>query len=416
MSQDHTGSGRIVFGLFLLLVFSLGFMKPSIGSAFASLTLTDVIFPIVFVCWILAIAGGAYRFGWRIEFLAFAFYFVALLISSILSVNPRLSFVRLAGTGYLILLAVMASTVVTTADRLRLSVLAWLAGAIVPLIAAFVGIILFYIVPESSLLPDLTYHYGAVPVGDFPRISSTFVSASMFCNYLTVTLIFGLLAAKMRWIGKGPAASITIAIGVAAIFTVSIALGGMALAIGLWLWTTSSNKTVGSTSLIFAAAVAIAFLMIAPVSLSLQPGVIPSSRFLVWSDALKTFIDAPLTGKGLGTGIANVTFQNSDGTWSLLTDAHNTFLSVAAQSGIIGLVGILGIVIVTIRAGFSKRAASDAEYVPRAFAIAFLAAFVYDGLTGSFEEARHLWILIGLILAARTIATQDEGLGSLNSA
>jgi len=35
--------------------------------------------------------------------------------------------------------------------------------------------------------------------------------------------------------------------------------------------------------------------------------------------------------------------------------------------------------------------------------LAFCSAFVYQGLTGSFEDARHLWVLIGLVPAARDI-------------
>jgi len=286
---------------------------------------------------------------------------------------------------------------------------------IIPLLAAFLAIALFYFLPESSLLPDLTYHYGAVPVGNFPRVSSTFISASMFCNYLTVTLVFTLLAVKMKWIGKGLGAVIAFAVAVSAIFTVSIALGGVALAAGLWLWAVSANKTIGQIGAIVCAAIAIAFLAIAPFSLSLLPGLSASSRLLVWRDAINTFLADPVTGRGFGTAVANVTYQNSDGSWSLLTDAHNTFLSLAAQSGMLGLIGMIAIVIVTLRSGFAK-VEGDNFYVLRGLAIAFLAAFVYDGMTASFEDARHLWILVGLILAANRIASEDDRLTALHCA
>lgn len=406
---------RIAFGFYLLLVFSLGVMKPSIETGFASLAPTDVLFPLVFALWIAAIATGDGRFEWRTEFLAFGFYFLALIVSSIFSINPGFSFVRLAGIAYLILLAVIAPTIVTTSDRLRLCVLAWLAGAIIPLIAAFVGIVLFYFAPESFLLPVLTYHYGAVPVGNFPRISSTFISASMFCNYLSVTLMFTLLAAKMKWIGKARAAAIIFVIAVSAAFTVSIALGGVALATGLWLWTTAPERTIGRVGSILSAAIAIAFLAIAPFALSLQPSVNASSRLLVWRDAVKTLFADPITGNGLGTAVANVMFQNSDGTWSLLTDAHNTFLSVAAQAGIPALLGLLAIVIIVLMKGCAKAEGGD-FYILRGLTIAFLAAFVYDGMTGSFEDARHLWVLMGLILAASRVVRDGERSASLTSA
>jgi hypothetical protein len=41
--------------------------------------------------------------------------------------------------------------------------------------------------------------------------------------------------------------------------------------------------------------------------------------------------------------------------------------------------------------------------------VAFVGTLLYQGLTGSFEDARHLWILIGLIGAiARMPATEGE--------
>ena len=43
------------------------------------------------------------------------------------------------------------------------------------------------------------------------------------------------------------------------------------------------------------------------------------------------------------------------------------------------------------------------DHVRLAPGIAFFAAFVFDGLTGSFEDARHLWLLLGLIAAADPI-------------
>ncbi|MEO6334597.1 MAG: hypothetical protein ABIO91_06390, partial [Pyrinomonadaceae bacterium] len=272
MPKLPSAVSSIVFGLYLLLVFSLGFMKPALDSGFASLTPTDLIFPVVFLSWLVALAAGYYRLEWRNEFLAFAFYFLSLTISSFFSVNPRLSFTRLAGAAYLILLAIATYSVVTTAGRLRLSVLAWLAGSIIPVLAAFIGVFLFYFVPGSSLLPYLTYHYGAVPVGNFPRISSTFISASMFCNYLTVTMVLTLISAKMKWIKVGLTSVIVFAIAVSALFTVSIALGGFALAAGLWLWVTNSNTTISRGSLVIGFAIAVAFLAIAPFALSVPAG------------------------------------------------------------------------------------------------------------------------------------------------
>jgi O-antigen ligase len=128
----------------------------------------------------------------------------------------------------------------------------------------------------------------------------------------------------------------------------------------------------------------------------------PSSRFLVWREALQTFIQNPIFGYGLGLPVASVMFTNTDGSKSLLTDAHNTFLSVAAQNGVFGLIAIVLIVGSAVRKWLRAVVNKNKWIVTRGLGLAFICSFVYQGLTGSFEEARHLWVLLGLFLSAES--------------
>jgi hypothetical protein len=41
--------------------------------------------------------------------------------------------------------------------------------------------------------------------------------------------------------------------------------------------------------------------------------------------------------------------------------------------------------------------------------LTFLNAFAYQGLGGSFEDARHLWVLFGLFLIAEKLERQAAG-------
>lgn len=402
---------QVVFALFLVLVFSLGFMKPSVSLTFIELTPTDLVFPIFFLSWLIAIALDACRFEWRNIYSALLIYLAALLVSAICSVNPSISFAKLAGVLYLVLLAVSTANLVTTVDRLKLLFLAWLVGAIFPMLTALVGILIFYIEPGCELLKHITYHYGAVPMGNFPRVSSTFVSPSMFCNYLTVTLMLTLISERMGWIRRNVAVALLVAISLCAVFTVSIAFGGVALAAGLWILFAASRSAASKIAVILTIAVAVAFLAIAPFALQglAEMTFTPSSRLLVWKDALTTFFAHPITGKGLGTGAASVTYQNSDGTWSLLTDGHNTFLNVAAESGITGIVGLLFVMVAMLRTSFSQlELSNDLKLVRLGLGIAFVTAFLYQGLTGSFEDAKHLWVLIGSIMAVKVLAIKNQ--------
>jgi O-antigen ligase len=407
----HNGIERVVFTLYLVLLFSLGFMKPTLESPFAALTPTDLIFPLVFACWLGSIFIGVFPFKWNNAYWAFLLYLSALLISAIFSKTAYLSLGKLAGVLYLVLLAIMTISLATTVRRLRLSFFAFLAGAVVPLLAALAGIVLFYAEPESGVLQHITYHYGSVPMGNFPRISSTFVSASMFCNYLTVAFMITVISLRMGWIRRSLAIAAIVSITIAACFTVSIALGGMFLAIALWIWCSDSTSVMPRFASIGAFALAAAFLAIAPFALWTPGGtgaISPSPRLMVWKDAFATFVGDPLTGKGLGTGAAVVTYQNSDGTLSLLTDAHNVFLNVAAESGIFGLAALSILIVAIIRSAFVGSNDGTIKSVRFGLGIAFLAAFVYDGLTGSFEDARHLWVLIGFIFAAQEISKGED--------
>jgi O-antigen ligase len=90
-----------------------------------------------------------------------------------------------------------------------------------------------------------------------------------------------------------------------------------------------------------------------------------------------------------------------------LRDAHNSFLNVAAEAGVIGLAAFLALVVYLVRPAIRSFARAGSFAVTKAAGIAFICAFIYQGLTGSFEEARHLWVLAGLLLAASTVEQSD---------
>ena len=126
---------------------------------------------------------------------------------------------------------------------------------------------------------------------------------------------------------------------------------------------------------------------------------------MVWTASLETFRDNLFFGRGVGQDSCDVIFQNTDGGFSALTDAHNVFLSVASQEGGFGLTAIVLIIFYLLKKTASVEFAFDETSVIKAgLRIAFLSAFVYQGLVGSFEDARHLWVLIGMMMCANDLA------------
>ena len=301
---------------------------------------------------------------------------------------------------------------------MRLAIRVWLFASISPIAVGLFTIVLFYFSPTSWVLSHLTYHYGAVPVGNYPRLSSTFVSASMFCNFLNIELLLLFVAKHKNWIGAAFFWLMLLAASVCAIFTISSGLGAIFLAAGIWIWYSSGYCPIRRTAL--AGGVLICLLSLATSFIALQLHstapysmhlpifnweVFPSSRLMVWQEAMNKFLTHPFVGNGPGMPSAAVKFENTEGGFSLLTDAHNSYLSVATQTGITGLIALVGLTVYLSHLGFRKWRKRP---VQAGLAIAFLTAFVIQGLTGAFEDARHLWVSIGMLVAAATIEAKEE--------
>jgi O-antigen ligase len=125
---------------------------------------------------------------------------------------------------------------------------------------------------------------------------------------------------------------------------------------------------------------------------------------MTWTSAMANFLDQPLLGHGIGSDAAAVAYRDPSGGLQQLTDAHNMFLNIAAQCGLVGL-AVLGALIVhaaarTLPLRLPEGAAGT---VRLAAGLGLLNGLVYQGLGGSFEDARHLWVLLGVLLAAGRI-------------
>jgi O-antigen ligase len=413
---------KIVWLAFLILVFSLAFMKPFIYLWNQRVSPTDIIFPIAFLIWFASLFAGLKGFRWHKFYWILLFYFVSLIISTIFSNNPASSLIKLFGESYLLGLAVLTFNLVETERQVKQTIKIWLAGTFFACAVGVYSLILFYLQPGNPLLNYTTYHYGAVPVGNYPRLSSMFVSASMFCNYLNVGFLLLLIARKIDFINKHAAFILLTVVSICAVFTISAGLGGFALASGLWLYFLfgEKHKRLAALSLIGGITVSALFFMMNFVALQKHATarflikipifdleLQPSPRVLIWQESLQTFSQNFFSGVGLGEDVCRVSFQNTEGTTSVLTDAHNYLLNVAAQNGIAGLIAIVVLTIFIIRRAFPAQSVkSSSSTILIGLTMAFFCSFFYQGLTGSFEEARHLWVLIGLILSADRLSNK----------
>jgi len=121
----------------------------------------------------------------------------------------------------------------------------------------------------------------------------------------------------------------------------------------------------------------------------------PAVRLLAWIDAARNFAQSPILGRGIGIDPVAVPYVGPQGGFGIVTDAHNTFLNVAVQCGLVGLAALIALLAAAARLPGSRR-----NSLSMGLLIAFLSGMAVQGLVGSFEDARHLWIVFGLLIAA----------------
>ena len=422
-NSENTYQGwtsRLACYTYLVLVASLGLTQIPVHLLGQDVLAPDLLFLLAGALFALSVVFERRMPRWHFICWALLAYIAALLVSAIFSVDHQASLARFPAEVYLVCLAVLTFNIADSPSLLKRSVIAWLVGTVIAVAIGVAAIVIFYIDPGASLLEYITYHYGSVPVGNYPRVSAGFISASMLCNYLNVSFVFTLLAFSRGWLPRIVALGLLGAIAIVSIFTISIGLGGLALAIAFAVPLFSQSRLT-RRQIFFAGGAVVSLLFLLGSLFALAPypeakvwfqipligNVMPSARVLVWKDAISTFLSRPLTGIGLGKPVANVVFTNTDGSLSLLTDAHNSFLSVAAQSGIIGLAAFASIVVLVLKQWIRVIGETASPTLIRALGLAFVGAFVYQGLTGSFEDSRHLWVLVGMFLAADRLDTGE---------
>jgi putative inorganic carbon (hco3(-)) transporter len=408
---------------FLLLVLSLAFMRPNFIILGSVATVTDLIF--VACAIFLAIAVIIRRRPVLVDrsYLFFGLYALALLLSAIFSSDPSRSFRRLPAELYLPALAIVALNVVTDERMLRRTAIAWVAGASVAALLSALTVAIFYTpLFELPAFHDIAayalHYYGTLPAGNYPRIQGTFEYPSMFCNFMTVGLMLLVLWPATRSVARGGMRAVLLLLfGIAMFFTLTPGLGGVLAALGIWAyvrWIDRRPKAATAAlagSFASAAATLLAASFTPFVSTNTEAYFTisnwsfgPSGRLLAWSDALSVFLRHPFFGSGIGIPPIAVYFPVPSGEIALATDAHNAALNVAAQTGIVGLAALVALTIEVLRRIKLGGAVSDQTSTIRtALGIAFISCFLIQGLVGSFENARHLWVLIGLIFAADRI-------------
>jgi len=399
--------------LFLIVVASLPVMQPwALQFRQYAIPPADFLFVVAAIAAAVAIVTGRKTVRFSSTLVMLALYALALTTSAARSPDRLRSLIKLCGSIYLIGLAVLTMLHVTSVSALRRVTTAWLTGTAISIVAAFAGLALFAIGlrdPHRNIILSI---HGSLPEGAYPRIMGLFLNPNMFCAYLVASLAIVVAVWRVGWIGQSGFVALAAGVTIAAFFSLSPGIGGLLIvgAFAVWVCYRDRRPRIVRAAVLFSVIGAIAFLAAITVSPSRDPAraFVPSSRVMTWTGALETAKAHPWFGRGLGLDAVALGYRNSSGIYEWLTDAHNSWLSILAQTGVFGLVAFLGVAIVLLRGTLPFSLDRSTGTLRAGLTMAFVAGFLYQSLSGSFENTRHVWVLIGLLAAANELHASVE--------
>lgn len=388
--------------------------------------LSDFLFLSAVIVFLFAVALKRGKIRWSWLYPCLAAYATAVILSAITSANPAQSAVKSVGKFYLIAIAFLTFNLVVSVNFLKLTIKAWLVGVSVTLFFSLSGIILFYFGLKNPA-QNFVLHpiFGSLPAGNYPRVEGFFNYPAMLCNFLSVSWMLAILSKSAGWLKSGRFWIFSIALWIVDFFTLTPGLGGIFFGTGYFL--RKKFKEDGKpilSRLTFAVSLFIAagFLFVASVTffaytpngskVPLMNGEItPSHRARAWRASFETFRQNPVFGRGVGEPVAQTRYKDPSGFNQLLTDAHNTYLSLLGETGLAGFLTFFSIIGFVTFGLLKKHSESDfCKLVKFCLLIALFDSFFYQSLTGSYEDARHLWVLFGLAAAANELNFDKDSL------
>ncbi len=405
--------------LFLLFVASLPFPTViDIRIAAFSLQLSDLCFLAATAAWAVRFLLRRDRLNWNSVYFCLAAYFAAAVMSTIGSANPAFSAAKLVGKFYLIGIAVLTLNSIDSMFAFRRVLQAWVFGAAIAILAGLIGIAAFYLgFRDPSVNLVLHPNFGSLMPGNYPRIEGFFLYPAMLSNFLGISWIFLLVLGTAGWVRNSRSAIIAVGMLIVNAFTLTPGLGGIFLTSGFWIrhrLVQRGKRGVGTAVLGVGILVAALFLFVAAFTFMaygpagarlpiLSGELTPSHRAVAWRTAFATFASHPILGYGVGMPVASVEFIDPSGDRQYLTDAHNTYLSVLGETGIFGFAAFFGMISFVV-VGLIRSLSDGLNGMLRlGMLLAICDALLYQGITGSYEDSRHVWVLLGIAAAAPSV-------------
>lgn len=310
-------------------------------------------------------------------------------------------------SGYFALAFIVGRTIDSREKLIKLLYLMAAAGVA----SAIYGV---YEIYRFLNLPQAEREFYFIATGDaIPRVASTFGNSNFYAEYLVILIpiTFALAFSQRRFIRK-------LFMFVTAIFLLSILVQtytrGSWLATGagvvlmaalmqawlLWLWV-----TVFVIALIIEPRVASRIMSVIDIT-----GGSAGFRMKLWNIAIGIICEHPWLGIGIGNFYAAFTtyvFTHPGTSVGWVTyGAHNSFLTIWAETGIFGMLSFAAIILISIKYGLymAREKAKDGLLSWANSAIlAAVVGFSINGLTSNTfqhpQAAVFFWVLLGLQIA-----------------
>lgn len=309
---------------------------------------------------------------------------LALAISIIFSINKLNSLIHLYN--YIIyLLSFIAAASLSPKGRMRVGQAIFMAGFIISLLALYQYFFGFahlsdYIAKNKISDPFVLDYINR------RRIFSPFVTPNALGGYLAMIFPLALMNKNRLWF-------------ITPIFLALILTGSLgailSLFLGLIIYMVLKGKSKKKTVLTLSGLLIVIGLIFVTRSITLKthtaPGFSALMRLDYWREALRIIWHRPLTGLGIG----NFNLP-------LARYAHNSYLQVWAEMGILGISAFFWLVFRSLKSGFNKlKAGEDKNYMIAL--IAAIAVYLMHNLADfTFflpEVSTIWWIMLGLIIA-----------------
>lgn len=399
---------------YLIMVFLLGWMRTPVTIRGLEAFPMDAAYLAAALLALVALVRReiSLRFH-RVYWLLLA-YFAALSLSLVSSADPQRTAFKLLTQLYLLSLPVLTFTLVRTMADIRRVFAWWLAGSAGVALLGVSTLLLFPVLGPASVLDGPLHHFGTLPPGPYPRLELTTQFPAMLAHYLGTSLMLLLIGERLGWLSRRLALVLGLAILISALFTLTPGLGGILFMLAAWFWYSARVRRPVLAWAALAAGITMPLVAVLLASVTFfhptapflihipgLPTLAPAVRLMAWMEATQTFLEMPLTGIGLGLDSVSVYMLTPycDLTAACVTDAHNTFLSIAAQSGVVGLAALLAIIWFVARQ-MKPPPHSARDVLVFGLALAWISGMAVQGLVGSFEDSRHLWLFFGLLVSA----------------